>query len=167
MKRKSQNTELKMTIIEGKLKLLGDEKIAIISSRFNHLITDRLIEGAKDAFLRHGGRDEHLSLVLVPGAFEIPLALEKILNSGDFDGVCCVGAVIRGSTPHFDFISAEATKGIANLALKYGAAVSFGLLTTDNIEQAIERAGTKAGNKGFEAMCGLIEILDLYRHIGV
>lgn len=155
-----------MQIIEGDLSLLGDEKIAIISSRFNHLITDRLIEGAKDCFLRHGGIDENLTHILVPGAFEIPFALEKVLAQDNYDGVCCLGAIIRGSTPHFDYVSAEATKGIANVTIRYGAAVTFGVLTTDTIEQAIERAGTKAGNKGFEAMSSLIELINLYRKIG-
>ena len=155
-----------MQIIEGDLSLLGDEKIAIISSRFNHLITDRLIEGAKDCFLRHGGIDENLTNILVPGAFEIPFVLEKVLAQGNYDGVCCLGAIIRGSTPHFDYVSAEATKGIANVTIRDGAAVAFGVLTTDTIEQAIERAGTKAGNKGFEAMSSLIELINLYRKIG-
>ncbi len=155
-----------MQIIEGNLSLLGDEKIAIISSRFNHLITDRLVEGAKDCFLRHGGREENLTHILVPGAFEIPFALEKVLAQGDYDGVCCLGAIIRGATPHFDYVSAEATKGIANVTIRYGAAVTFGVLTTDSIEQAIERAGTKAGNKGFESMASLIELMNLYRKIG-
>ena len=156
-----------MQIIEGSLSLLGDEKIAIISSRFNHLITDRLVVGAKDCFLRHGGREGNLTHILVPGAFEIPFALEKVLAQGDYDGVCCLGAVIRGATPHFDYVSAEATKGIANVTIRYGAAVTFGVLTTDSIEQAIERAGTKAGNKGFESMASLIELINLYRKLGV
>ena len=151
-----------MNIIEGKLRLNGNEKVAIINGRFNHIITDRLVEGAKDAFLRHGGNDKNLDLLLVPGAFEVPFALEKALASGNYDAVCCVGAVIRGSTPHFDYISAEATKGIATVGLKYGKPVSNGVLTTDTIEQAIERAGSKAGNKGAEAMITIIEMLDLY-----
>ncbi|WP_300362970.1 6,7-dimethyl-8-ribityllumazine synthase [Hydrogenimonas sp.] len=152
-----------MNLIEGQLKLQGDERVAIIASRFNHIITDRLVEGARDAFLRHGGSDDHIDLILVPGAFEIPFALEKALSSGKYAGVCCVGAVIRGSTPHFDYVAAEATKGVANVTLKYGKPVAFGVLTTDTIEQAIERAGSKAGNKGFEAMTGVIEMIDLYR----
>ena len=155
-----------MKIIQGTLSLTNSERIAIIASRFNHLITDRLIEGAKDAFLRHGGVDSQLDLILVPGAFELPFALEKILAQGEYDGVCCLGAIIRGATPHFDYVSAEATKGIANVTLKYGAAVTFGVLTTDNIEQALERAGTKAGNKGFEVMSGLIEMMNLYKNLG-
>ncbi len=153
-----------MNIIEGKLSLNGDEKVAIINARFNHIITDRLVEGARDAFLRHGGNDENLDLILVPGAFELPFALDRALESGKYDAVCCVGAVIRGGTPHFDYVSAEATKGIANVTLKHNKPVTFGVLTTDNIEQAIERAGSKAGNKGFEAMTGLIEMISLYRN---
>lgn len=155
-----------MKIIEGKLSIDGSKKVAIISSRFNHIITDRLVEGAKDAFLRHGGNEENLSLILVPGAFEIPMVLKKVVEGGKFDAVCCVGAIIRGSTPHFDYVSAETTKGIANVSLKYNKPVTFGVLTTDNIEQAIERAGSKAGNKGFEAMSGLIELLSLYENLG-
>jgi len=154
-----------MKIIEGKLALGGDEKIAIINARFNHIITDRLVEGAKDSFLRHGGNESNLELILVPGAYEIPFVLDKILAQNKYDGVCCVGAVIRGSTPHFDYISAEATKGIANTALKYQKPVTFGVLTTDTIEQAIERAGSKAGNKGFESMTSLIELISLYKKI--
>jgi len=151
-----------MNIIEGKFSLSGNEKVAIINARFNHIITDRLVEGAQDAFIRHGGKDENIDLILVPGAFEIPLALEKVLSVGKYDAVCCVGAVIRGSTPHFDYISAEVTKGVANTALKHGKPVAFGVLTVDSIEQAIERAGSKAGNKGFEAMAGIVELLNLY-----
>lgn len=154
-----------MNIIEGKLSLNGKEKIAIINARFNHLVTDRLVEGAKDAFLRHGGDEKNLDLILVPGAFEIPFALQRALESKKYDGICCVGAVIRGSTPHFDYVAAEATKGVANTALKYSNAVTFGVLTVDTIEQALERAGTKAGNKGFEAMSGLIELVNLYKQI--
>ena len=151
-----------MKIIEGKLALSGKERVLIINARFNHIITDRLVEGAKDAFIRHGGDEKNRSLLLVPGAFEIPLALEKALSSGKFDAVCCVGAVIRGSTPHFDYVSAEVAKGIANVSLKHGKPVTFGVLTTDSIEQAIERAGSKAGNKGFEAMAGLVELISLF-----
>ena len=147
------------------LTLKGNEKIAIINARFNHIITDRLVEGAKDAFLRHGGKEENLSLILVPGAFEIPMALQKALESGKFYAVVCVGAVIRGSTPHFDYVSAETTKGVASMTLKYAKPVTFGVLTVDNLEQAIERAGSKAGNKGFEAMAGVIELLSLYENL--
>lgn len=151
-----------MNIVEGKLNLKGNEKVAIINGRFNHIITDRLVEGAKDAFVRHGGDEKNLDLILVPGAFEIPFALKKALQSGKYDAVCCVGAIIRGSTPHFDYVAAEATKGIATVTLEYGKPVSNGVLTTDTIEQAIERAGSKVGNKGAEAMTTIIEMLSLY-----
>ena len=154
-----------MNIIEGKL-ALNNEKVAIISTRWNHFITDRLVEGAKDAFLRHGGNEDNLDLVLAPGAFELPLVLERVLATNKYDSIVCIGAVIRGATPHFDYISAEATKGIASMALKASKPVAFGLLTTDTIEQAIERAGTKAGNKGFEAMVTSIEMMSLYSEIG-
>ena len=154
-----------MKIVEGELKLNGNEKVAILSSRFNSLITDKLIEGAKDSFLRHGGKEEHLNLILVPGAYEIPFVLNKILQKNKFDGICCLGAIIRGDTPHFDYVSAESTKGIASCALKHNACVSFGLLTTNTIEQALQRAGVKSGNKGFEAMNALIELINLYKKI--
>ena len=154
-----------MRIIEGHLKLNGDEKVLIINGRFNHIITDRLVEGAKDAFKRHGGDENNLDLILVPGAFEIPFALKKALDSKKYDAVCCVGAIIRGATPHFDYISAEATKGIASATMDAGIPVSNGVLTTDTIEQAIERAGSKVGNKGAEAMVTIIEMLDLYKEM--
>ncbi len=154
-----------MKTLEGSLRLKGDEKIAIINGRFNHIITDRLVEGAKDSFIRHGGSEKDLDLVLVPGAFEIPFVLTRLLKSGKYDAICCVGAVIRGATPHFDYISAEATKGIATATMQHDIPVSNGVLTTDTIEQAIERAGSKAGNKGAEAMTTVIEMLDLYRKI--
>ncbi|MCE3037207.1 6,7-dimethyl-8-ribityllumazine synthase [Helicobacter sp. faydin-H20] len=152
-----------MNILEGKIALSGEERVAIIVSRFNHIITDRLVEGARDSFVRHGGNEERLDVIFVPGAYEIPFVLDRVLASGKYDAVCTLGAIIRGSTPHFDYVSAEATKGIANTTLKYNIPVTFGVLTTENIEQAIERAGSKAGNKGFEAMSGLIELIDLYR----
>jgi len=152
-----------MNIIEGNLQVDNSQKVAIINARFNHFITDRLVEGAKDAYIRHGGDEKNLDLILVPGAFEVPFALEKALASGKYDAICCLGAVIRGATPHFDYVSAEATKGVASVTLKHGKAVTFGVLTVNSIEQAIERAGTKAGNKGSEAMIGLIEMMNLYK----
>lgn len=154
-----------MNIIEGKLNISNKAKVAIINTRWNHIITDRLTEGAKDAFLRHGGDEKNLDLIMVPGAFELPFALERILANGKYDGVCTLGAVIRGATPHFDYISAESTKGIASATMKYNKPVTYGLLTVNTIEQAIERAGSKAGNKGFEAMVSLIEMIDLYKNI--
>ncbi|WP_457745192.1 6,7-dimethyl-8-ribityllumazine synthase [Sulfurimonas sp.] len=154
-----------MELIEGKLKVINGKKVAIVSTRWNHFIVDRLVEGAKDAFDRHGGDAEDLTHVLVPGAFELPMVVDQLLSSGKYDAICALGAVIRGSTPHFDYVAAEATKGISSMSLKYQKPVSFGLLTTDTIEQAIERAGTKAGNKGFEAMAVVIEMLDLYENL--
>ncbi len=154
-----------MNLIEGKLKVVNGKKIAIVSTRWNHFIVDRLVEGAKDAFERHGGNSEDLTHVLLPGAFELPMVVDKLLSSEKYDAICALGAVIRGATPHFDYVAAEATKGIATMSLKYQKPVSFGLLTTDTIEQAIERAGTKAGNKGFEAMTTVIEMLDLYEEL--
>ncbi|SFV55313.1 6,7-dimethyl-8-ribityllumazine synthase [hydrothermal vent metagenome] len=151
-----------MKIVEGSLSVDNSKRVAIINARFNHFITDRLVEGAKDAYVRHGGDVDKLDLILVPGAFEVPFALDKALASGKYDAVCCLGAVIRGATPHFDYVSAEATKGVASVGLKYAKPVSFGVLTVDSIEQAIERAGTKAGNKGGEAMVTLIEMINLY-----
>ena len=151
-----------MNLIEGKLKVVNGKKVAIVSTRWNHFIVDRLVEGAKDAFDRHGGNEEDITHVLVPGAFELPMVVDQLLASGKYDAICALGAVIRGATPHFDYVSAEATKGLASASLKYQKPVSFGLLTTDTIEQSIERAGTKAGNKGFEAMTVVIELLDLY-----
>ncbi len=151
-----------MRVIEGDFQVDKSKKVAIINARFNHFITDRLVEGAKDTYARHGGDVEDLDLILVPGAFEIPFALDRALASGKYDAVCCLGAVIRGATPHFDYVSAEATKGIATVTMKHGKPVTYGVLTVDSIEQAIERAGTKAGNKGGEAMAGLIEMMNLY-----
>ena len=139
--------------------------IGIVAARFNEFITSKLLGGALDTLHRHETMEEDIDVAWVPGAFEIPMALEKALASGKFDAVCCVGAVIRGSTPHFDYVSAETTKGIANVTLKYGKPVTFGVLTVDSIEQAIERAGSKAGNKGFEAMTGVIEMLSLYKNL--
>lgn len=156
-----------MNIIQGNISLEGTERIAIITARFNHIITDRLTEGARDSFIRHGGMDENLDLILVPGSYEIPFMLDRILRlMGDkYDGVCTLGAIIRGETPHFDYVSAETTKGIANVTLKYLTPVTFGVLTTDSVEQAIQRAGSKAGNKGFETMSNLIELIHLYKQV--
>lgn len=154
-----------MKIIEGNLLLQKNARIAIISARFNHLIVDRLVEGAKDAFLRHGGDEDNLSLILVPGAFELPFMLKEAISSKRFDAICVLGAIIRGATPHFDYVAAECSKGVANVALNSSVPTTFGVLTVDSIEQALERAGTKAGNKGFEAMSGVIEMLNLQREL--
>lgn len=150
--------------IEGDFNAAGI-KAAIVVSRFNHFITDRLLEGAVDTFVRHGGKDEDLTIVRVPGAFEIPLVAKRVAVTGAFDGIICLGAVIRGATPHFDYIAAEVTKGIAHTGLETGCPVSYGVITADSLEQAIERAGTKAGNKGAEATLSIIEMVNLMRQI--
>ena len=153
-----------MHTIEGHLSA-ADARFGVIVSRFNHFITDRLLEGVMDALLRHGGSEDAVTVLRVPGAFEIPATAKRIAASGKFDAVICVGAVIRGSTPHFDFVAAEVTKGIAAASLDSGIPMSFGILTCDTIEQAIERAGTKAGNKGWEAALSAMEMVDLFRNI--
>ena len=149
-----------MKTIEGNLSAAG-QRIGIVAARFNEFITSRLLGGAEDSFLRHGGSADDLDVAWVPGSFEIPFIAKKMALSGKYDAVVCVGAVIRGATPHFDMVAAEATKGIAHVGLECGVPVIFGVLTTDSIEQAIERAGTKAGNKGFDAMTTAIEMVNL------
>lgn len=151
-----------MKIIEGNLTAAG-QKIGIVASRFNDFIVGRLIEGAQDCFVRHGGETDNLTLVYVPGAFEIPLTAQKMAESGKYDAVVCLGAVIRGATPHFDMVANESAKGIATASLKSGVPVTNGILTTDSIEQAIERAGTKAGNKGADAMISAIEMVNVVK----
>lgn len=143
-----------------------DKRFALVLSRFNDFITARLFEGALDCFTRHGGKQEGLTLVRVPGAFEIPLAASRLAKSGAYDAVICLGAVIRGATPHFDYVAAEAAKGVAQAALSSGVPVIFGILTTESIEQAIERAGSKAGNKGWDAMLSALEMADLFKQLG-
>ncbi len=140
-------------------------KIAIVASRFNEFITNKLVSGAEDCLLRHGVDGNDITLAWVPGAFEIPVAAKKLAESGAFDAVICVGAVIRGSTSHYDYVCNEVSKGIAQISLSSGIPVMFGVLTTENIEQAVERAGTKAGNKGFESAEGAIEMVNLFRSI--
>jgi len=147
---------------EGKLEARG-LKFGIIVSRFNSFISERLLEGAVDALVRHGVDDKTIHVARVPGAFEIPLAAKKLAGSGKYDAVICLGAVIRGSTPHFDYVASEVTKGIASVSLDSGVPIAFGVLTTDTIEQAVERAGTKAGNKGFEAAVTAIETANLLK----
>lgn len=149
-------------IIEGKLDASG-LKFGLVVSRFNSFICDRLVEGAIDALLRHGASREDLQIVRVPGAFEIPMTAKKMAATGRYDALICLGAVIRGATPHFDYVSAEVSKGVASVSLEAGIPVAFGVLTTDNIEQAIERAGSKAGNKGSEAAVTAIEMVNLFK----
>jgi 6,7-dimethyl-8-ribityllumazine synthase len=151
-------------VIEGTLSAKG-VKFGLVVSRFNDFINKRLMEGALDALNRHGAEDKNISIIKVPGSFEIPLMAKKLADSGNYDAVICLGAVIRGATPHFEYISAEVTKGIAQVALDTGVPVSFGILTTDNIEQAIERAGTKSGNKGWDAAISAIEMVNVLKSV--
>lgn len=148
--------------IEGRLDGKGI-KIGIVQSRFNDFITSRLVDGAVDALVRHGVKDEDITVVKVPGSFEIPFAAKKLAANGKVDAVICIGAVIRGSTPHFDYVAAEVSKGVAHVGLESGVPVLFGVLTTDTLEQAIERAGTKSGNKGWDAAMGAIEMVQVVK----
>jgi len=150
--------------LEGKISAEG-YRFGLVVSRFNDFISSKLVEGAVDALKRHGATEEQLLLVKVPGAFEIPLAAKKLAESGKVDAVICLGAVIRGSTPHFDYIAAEVSKGIAVVALDTKVPVAFGVLTTDNLEQAIERAGTKSGNKGWDAAVAAMEMVNLFKQL--
>lgn len=154
-----------MKIYEGRL-VAGDEKFCIIIARFNDFIGSKLLDGAIDELKRHGVKEENIDVVKVPGAFEIPVVAQKTAKSGKYNAVITLGAVIKGSTPHFDYVSAEVSKGVASVSLQTGVPVIFGVLTTDNIEQAIERAGTKSGNKGSDAAKTAIEMANLMKAIG-
>lgn len=153
-----------MNILEGNL-VAKEIKIGIVTARFNDFITSRLLGGAMDGLKRHDVPEENVDVAWVPGAFEIPLIASKMAKSGKYDAVICLGAVIRGATSHYDYVCSEVSKGIASVSLETGVPVMFGVLTTDNIEQAIERAGSKAGNKGFEFATGAIEMINLIRNI--
>ncbi|MBN1257085.1 MAG: 6,7-dimethyl-8-ribityllumazine synthase [Planctomycetes bacterium] len=150
--------------LSGQLAVKG-VKFALIASRFNDFIVSRLLEGAKDALLRHGATDAEIDVIWVPGAFELPQVANRVARSGKYGAVICLGCVIRGATPHFEYIAAEAAKGIAQTALQTEVPIAFGVLTTDTIEQAVERAGTKAGNKGADAAMTAIELVNLYSQI--
>ena len=152
------------TVVEGILNASG-KRFGIVASRFNELITKKLLEGAIDCLVRHNAGTDAIAVVWVPGAFEIPLAAKKMAKSGNYDAVICIGAVIRGNTPHFDYIAAEVAKGVASVGLSQEVPVIFGVLTTDTIDQAVERAGTKAGNKGWDAALSAIEMADLFAKI--
>ncbi len=154
-----------MKIYEGKVVNESKIKIGIVASRFNEFIVSKLISGAEDGLRRHDIADDDIELAWVPGAFEIPLVASKMAKSGKYDAVICLGAVIRGATSHYDYVCNEVSKGIAAESLKSGVPIMFGILTTDNIEQAIERAGTKAGNKGYDCALGAIEMVNLIREI--
>ena len=153
-----------MRILEGNVVASGI-KVGIVAARFNEFIVSKLVGGAKDACIRHGVEEDNMDLAWVPGAFEIPLVAKKMAKSGKYDAVICLGAVIKGSTSHYDYVSAEVSKGIASVSLETEVPVIFGVLTTDNIEQAIERAGTKAGNKGYDAACTAIEMVNLLKEV--
>ncbi|MEA3500695.1 MAG: 6,7-dimethyl-8-ribityllumazine synthase [Candidatus Marinimicrobia bacterium] len=153
-----------MRNFEGKLNAKG-LKVGVVISRFNDLVTKELLNGAKDCWLRHEGIDDNFSTVWVPGAFEIPLIAQVLAKKKQYDVIVCLGAVIRGSTPHFDFIASEVSKGIANVSLQNTKPVIFGVITTDTIEQALERAGTKSGNKGWDAVMNAIEMGNLFKEL--
>jgi 6,7-dimethyl-8-ribityllumazine synthase len=150
-------------IVEGNLSIATGARFAIVASRFNHFIVDRLLDGAMDALARHGVMPSEVTIIRVPGAWEIPLVVDRLAASGKVDAVIALGAVIRGATPHFDYVAGQATSGIAAASLRNRVPVAMGVLTTDSIEQAVERAGTKAGNKGWDAAVSAIEMVSLAR----
>lgn len=153
-----------MNYIQGNL-VAKEVKIGIVAARFNEFITSKLLSGAQDALVRHDVKDDNIDVAWVPGAFEIPLIADKMAKSGKYDAVICLGAVIRGNTSHYDYVCSEVSKGIAHVSLESGIPVMFGVVTTENIEQAIERAGTKAGNKGFDVAVGAIEMINLVNNL--
>lgn len=153
-----------MNVFEGKVVSEG-MKVGIVAARFNEFIVSKLVAGAQDALVRHDVKEEDIDLAWVPGAFEIPLIASKMAKSGKYDAVIALGAVIRGSTTHYDYVCSEVSKGIANVSLNSDIPVMFGVITTENIEHAIERAGTKAGNKGYDCALGAIEMVNLIRNI--
>ena len=153
-----------MRTLEGKV-VAREIKVGIVAARFNEFIVSKLVAGARDGLLRHDVKDEDIDLAWVPGAFEIPLIASKMAKSGKYDAVICLGAVIRGATSHYDYVCSEVSKGIASVSLTSDIPVMFGVLTTDNIEQAIELAGTKAGNKGYDCALGAIEMVNLVRQL--
>ena len=153
-----------MNYIQGNL-VAKEVKIGIVAARFNEFITSKLLSGAQDARVRHDVKDDNIDVAWVPGAFEIPLIADKMAKSGKYDAVICLGAVIRGNTSHYDYVCSEVSKGIAHVSLESGIPVMFGVVTTENIEQAIERAGTKAGNKGFDVAVGAIEMINLINNL--
>lgn len=153
-----------MRTLEGKV-VAKEIKVGIVAARFNEFIVSKLVAGARDGLLRHDVKDEDIDLAWVPGAFEIPLIASKMAKSGKYDAVICLGAVIRGATSHYDYVCNEVSKGIASVSLESGIPVMFGVVTTENIEQAIERAGTKAGNKGYDCAMGALEMIDLMKQL--
>lgn len=155
---------MSIQVVEGKVVAEG-MKIGIVAARFNDFIVSKLVSGAVDGLIRHGMAEEEITLAWVPGAFEIPVLAEKMAKSGKYDAVICLGAVIRGATTHYDYVCSEVSKGIARASMETGIPVMFGVVTTENIEQAVERAGTKAGNKGYDCALSAIEMVNLMRQI--
>ncbi len=153
-----------MKVVQGELKAEG-LKFSIVVSRFNDFITSKLLDGAVDALVRHGAKEEDIDIVKVPGSFEIPLAAKKMASKGSYHAVICLGTVIRGATPHFDYVASEVSKGIASVSLETGVPIAFGVITSDTIEQAVERAGTKSGNKGFDAALTAIEMAQVMKKL--
>jgi len=153
-----------MKVIQGELQAKG-LRFAVIVSRFNDFITGKLLEGAVDALVRHGAKEEDIDVIKVPGAFEIPLTAKKVASKGSYNALICLGTVIRGATPHFDYVAAEVSKGVATASMETGVPMAFGVLTTDTIEQAVERAGTKSGNKGFDAAMAAIEMAQVFKKL--
>jgi 6,7-dimethyl-8-ribityllumazine synthase len=153
-----------MKIIEGDIQAKG-LKLCIIASRFNEFITNKLLDGARDALLRHGIKEDDIDVIKVPGSFEIPIVAKKVALKGIYNAIICLGTVIRGATPHFEYIAAEVSKGIASVSLETGVPVAFGVITSDTIEQAIERAGSKSGNKGWDAAITAIEMAQLLKKL--
>jgi 6,7-dimethyl-8-ribityllumazine synthase len=153
-----------MKVIQGELQAKG-LRFAIVVSRFNDFITSKLLDGAVDALVRHGAKEEDIDVVRVPGSFEIPLIAKKMASKGAYNGVICLGTVIRGATPHFDYVAAEVSKGIAQASLETGVPIAFGVITSDTIEQAVERAGSKSGNKGFDAAITAIEMAQVMKKL--
>ena len=154
-----------MKLFEGKLVAPEGMKVAIVASRFNEIIVKKLLDGAVDGLVRHGVKDDNITAVWVPGAFEIPVIADKLASSGKYDAVIAVGAVIRGATSHYDYVCNEVSKGVAQVGLKSGIPVLFGIITTENIEQAIERAGSKAGNKGYDCALSAVEMVNLMKKL--
>jgi 6,7-dimethyl-8-ribityllumazine synthase len=157
-------SEGEMKIIQGELQAKG-LKFAVVVSRFNDFITSKLLDGAVDALVRHGAKDEDIEVVKVPGAFEIPLTAKRLAAKGSYNAVICLGTVIRGATPHFEYVAAEVSKGVASASLDTGIPIAFGVITSDTIEQAVERAGTKSGNKGFDAAITAIEMAQVMKKL--
>lgn len=157
-------SEGEMKIIQGELQAKG-LRFAVVVSRFNDFITSRLLDGAVDALIRHGAKEEDVEVVKVPGSFEIPLTAKKLASKGSYNAVICLGTVIRGATPHFEYVAAEVSKGVASASMETGVPIAFGVITSDTIEQAVERAGTKSGNKGFDAAITAIEMAQVMKKL--